>query len=497
MAASARSYPGATKGVEKMRHARRLGPWIGLVISLAAAGCVPQDGDQPSVRQPTAASASASTPGQPRVEPRPGLSPTQRFRLAVEHLEDGQFDAAEVELVAYLSAVPNSSRARHLLEQLTTPPAELLGSDSFQYRIGEGESLSTIADKYLGDPLLFVALARFNDIARPNNVVVGQTLRIPGTPGQAVADEALTGGLDKVADRTAAPKPDQAPGPPTMSASAAEPETDAQDPPAEDPAQRTMTTAADADPGSAPGKAAPGKEGPGQAAPSDQALERGEDAPPANAGPDGPGAPPAVDAEPAAAVESAPTQTEAALAAVDAELTAPAPAEPMSELEVLASAETLLASGAFEEALELLRGPYQSDRDSGRLRDQLVEAHVGEAKRLAPDEPQKAAEHYAEAGVLLASANARYGAFEAFEEALQLDPDQPIAQERFQPLREDLADDLHRQAVEAFQKQNLDRAVELWERVVRIDPRHVEAGLQLERARKMQDRMQRLRGGQP
>jgi len=39
-----------------------------------------------------------------------------------------------------------------------------------------------LAGRFLGDPLLFYALARYNGLRSPESLSAGQVLRIPGTP---------------------------------------------------------------------------------------------------------------------------------------------------------------------------------------------------------------------------------------------------------------------------------------------------------------------------
>jgi len=113
----------------------------------------------------------------------PGLAPRERFSKSLRMLENGKVEQAQVELEAYIAAVASSrsKNARALLEQITTPIDEYFPADYFIISLGDGESLSTLAKKYLGDPLKFYALARYNSITAPSRVFVGQEVRIPLT----------------------------------------------------------------------------------------------------------------------------------------------------------------------------------------------------------------------------------------------------------------------------------------------------------------------------
>jgi hypothetical protein len=71
------------------------------------------------------------------------------------------------------------------MEQLDSEPRALLGANARPYTVRPGETMSQIADRFLGDGLLFYALARYNDIEAPNQLAAGQTLMIPHRPGVA------------------------------------------------------------------------------------------------------------------------------------------------------------------------------------------------------------------------------------------------------------------------------------------------------------------------
>ncbi|MBU0686960.1 MAG: LysM peptidoglycan-binding domain-containing protein [Candidatus Margulisbacteria bacterium] len=47
-----------------------------------------------------------------------------------------------------------------------------------EHTIKRGETLSTIANKYYGNPALYKEIAKFNNIKNPNNIKVGTILKI-------------------------------------------------------------------------------------------------------------------------------------------------------------------------------------------------------------------------------------------------------------------------------------------------------------------------------
>ncbi|MEO6338601.1 MAG: LysM domain-containing protein [Caulobacteraceae bacterium] len=178
---------------------------IGLALSAAAlivSACAetptasPGPAPQPPPRvQPTPPAAQPQGPA--RLTATPGLTARQRVRRAIELLNQGNPDQARAEVEAFLAEQPDNELGRSLLEQIDRDPQALLGSQNYSYRVQPGETISILAERFLGDRFKFWALARYNNIADPSRMSAGQTLMIPGTPRpvrprtQAQTDEAL------------------------------------------------------------------------------------------------------------------------------------------------------------------------------------------------------------------------------------------------------------------------------------------------------------------
>ena len=120
-------------------------------------------------------------------------------------LDRGQVAEARFNLECALEQEPRAPRAMLLVEQLDADPVDYLGRQNFLYTVQPGESLSRLARRFLGNPLKFVALARYNDIAVPADVQAGQRIRIPGEapppppepePQEPDAEELLQRALD-------------------------------------------------------------------------------------------------------------------------------------------------------------------------------------------------------------------------------------------------------------------------------------------------------------
>jgi LysM domain len=143
-----------------------------------------------------AASACAHMPDIGALNPAasgratPDLAPRERLRLAIEFLGEGDERRAKAELDAALDEQPGLAAARRLLEQIETDPHALLGPSGREHVVRQGETMSALAERYLGDALLFYALARYNRLDAPNDLSAGQTLMIPRR-SNAVATAAL------------------------------------------------------------------------------------------------------------------------------------------------------------------------------------------------------------------------------------------------------------------------------------------------------------------
>jgi tetratricopeptide (TPR) repeat protein len=128
-----------------------------------------------------AACSTAKKPAVP-VVPVAVVNTADRLDHAIALLQQGNAKDAEVELHAVLIANPDSKQAQYLMAQIETPVSGLFPTKSFPVKLAKDDTLSSIARAYLGNPLAFYGLARFNNIAVPQSVVRGQTIRIPRTP---------------------------------------------------------------------------------------------------------------------------------------------------------------------------------------------------------------------------------------------------------------------------------------------------------------------------
>lgn len=118
----------------------------------------------------------------PVVAPTPAPQPSLSLPQIVQLLENGAFTKAQRELENYLGKKPDDSAARSLLIQVSVDARKVLGSEHSLHTVARGETLSQIARQHLGSGMAFVILARYNDIAKPREIEVGQAIRIPSKP---------------------------------------------------------------------------------------------------------------------------------------------------------------------------------------------------------------------------------------------------------------------------------------------------------------------------
>ena len=131
-----------------------------------------------------AVAAPAPAPAASPFQATPDLAPRDRVMKILTLLNDGQRDQARAEAVELLKQEPGNMLAQSLFDQIDKDPKLLLGEMNFPYRMQPGDSLSILAQRFLGDRFLFYALARYNNIDKPGAAEVGQTILIPGVPNR-------------------------------------------------------------------------------------------------------------------------------------------------------------------------------------------------------------------------------------------------------------------------------------------------------------------------
>jgi len=189
----------------------------GLAAAVVLAGCATPPPAAAPAPVPAAAPAPVPAPApMPELTPAQAKSQAQRLALdAVEQLQNGDETAARLTLDKAVALDPTNDLARKLQDQIKADAQKELGPVFFRYTVQRDDSLSKLAQQYMGDRFRFYILAKYNDMSSPNKLAAGQVIKIPGrapaTPPAAVAPAApAADAVAKPAEPEAKPRDDVA-----------------------------------------------------------------------------------------------------------------------------------------------------------------------------------------------------------------------------------------------------------------------------------------------
>jgi hypothetical protein len=165
---------------------------VAAAATLGACSSLPQMSAMPKLALPSfpAAQPAQAPAAEATAAPAPLLpaaTAREHVARALDFLNEGNAAEARAGLSAALAKSPKDATALHLLEQIDTDPVALLGDNSETYVVAAGDTMSGLAERFLDDPLMFYALARYNGLASPKALSVGRRLKIPSRPGVVVA----------------------------------------------------------------------------------------------------------------------------------------------------------------------------------------------------------------------------------------------------------------------------------------------------------------------
>lgn len=174
-------------------YAQRAGGLAGVALLLASCATAPPPAPAPAAAPtPVVAAPEPPKPVAPAVpELTPAQAKTQAQKLsidAVTQLQNGDEPAAQRTLEQALALDPANDLAKKLMEQIKADPQKELGTVFFRYTVQRDDSLSKIAQQYMGDRFKFHILAKYNDIQNPSKLAAGQVIKVPGKappPGAA------------------------------------------------------------------------------------------------------------------------------------------------------------------------------------------------------------------------------------------------------------------------------------------------------------------------
>jgi len=165
------------------------GRWRKLVgvstVVAALHGCMATTSNEPA----PVATGPTSAPAAPVCEARADLTPRQHIREAKILLGGGREN--ECQALAELNAARldpvvsarQIQRADSLIAQIEKMPADIFTSlsGSWNYTVRRGDTISGLANRFLGDANLFYALSRYNNFSRPDDLSPGRDILIPGS----------------------------------------------------------------------------------------------------------------------------------------------------------------------------------------------------------------------------------------------------------------------------------------------------------------------------
>lgn len=327
----------------------------------------------------------------------PNLTPKQRFIKALDYLEHGEQEKASIELEEYLRNVPNSSRAKSLLEQIKQETNQYFPENSFAVTLSSGESLSTLAKKYLGSPLKFYALAKYNNISNPSRVNIGQTINVPLTK-EAIAVRESENQLKASAKAPVTSKPEE----------------------------------------KLPVVATVKKEEQKVVKQTEQTIE-------------------------------------------------------VTEQSLVENLKAALSKPDYKQAivqLNLLKGIGPL---SELVRPLAIQTLEGQGNNLSGSNKVLASQYLSEAANLNNILGNAIAAINDYKFAVHLDPNNANAAEELGILQKDVSDQLHREASSAFRRQELDIAIEKWDKVLEINPDYTSAKLYRAQALELKARLEKIK----
>jgi tetratricopeptide (TPR) repeat protein len=152
--------------------------------ALLVVGCAtspPAPAPVPVAPAPEPVVAAPAPPPAPELTAAQAKAQAQKLAIeAVDLLQNGDEAAAHATLDKALAADATNELARKLLDQIRADPQKELGSVFFRYTVQRDDSLSKLAQQFLGDRFRFYILARYNDMPNPSRLAAGQVIRIPG-----------------------------------------------------------------------------------------------------------------------------------------------------------------------------------------------------------------------------------------------------------------------------------------------------------------------------
>ena len=157
--------------------------------------------------EPVAAPAPAEEPAPAPAVHRSESEIKQMLEAVRNALDQGQEESAQEELQKILASDATNKTALGFMRQIKDDPVALYGRESFPYKVGQGDTLASIAQRFMNDRDQFYGLARYNGVKVPRQLPLGQSIRVPGKQPRNVAPPVKTKDEPKPEPVVATPPP--------------------------------------------------------------------------------------------------------------------------------------------------------------------------------------------------------------------------------------------------------------------------------------------------
>ena len=153
-----------------------------LAVAFVAGCATPPPPPPPKpVEPPPVEAPKPVAPTVPELPPAQAKAEAQKLAIqAVDLLQTGDEPAARAVLAKALIYDSTNDLAKKLMDQINADAQAELGPTFFRYTVQRDDSLSKIAQTYLGDRFKFYILAKYNDISNPSRLGAGQVIKVPG-----------------------------------------------------------------------------------------------------------------------------------------------------------------------------------------------------------------------------------------------------------------------------------------------------------------------------
>ena len=187
---------------------RRCRAGLVLVVLCSLVSCVassPKKVDSAPAATPAAQNVPASAVTFPELSKDNAVA-REHLQNAINALQLGQEANAKKELDVVLRNEPDNKVARSLLAQINIDPSKYFSSqEAFNYTLQSGDTLTSIAQRFLDEPLKFHILARLNGITDPIRLAPGRVIKVPGkkagsVPASVVAEDSHRAGSARGGD---------------------------------------------------------------------------------------------------------------------------------------------------------------------------------------------------------------------------------------------------------------------------------------------------------